>query len=118
MRIGTARGISLPGYALAGKTGTAQMVIDGSYVSGAYTSSFVGIVPAEKPQYVILIKIDEPQGAYYGSVVAAPAFRELAGRVLWREGILPKREATADLQRGEPAGTAAGNLAGETRKRL
>ncbi len=123
---GTARGIAIPGYALAGKTGTAQMVIDGSYVSGAYTASFVGIVPADKPQYVVLVKIDRPQGAYYGSIVAAPAFRELSRRVLWREGVLPKQTATAiDTLLNAPAApvdehhaTAAGEIGGTTRKRL
>ena len=92
---GTASAITMPGYALAGKTGTAQMVVDGSYVLGAYTASFVGIVPADRPQYVILVKVDRPVGAYYGSIVAAPAFRDLASRVLWREGILPKRPSVS-----------------------
>jgi stage V sporulation protein D (sporulation-specific penicillin-binding protein) len=90
---GTANAIKMPGYDLAGKTGTAQMVIDGAYVPGAYTASFVGIVPADRPQYVILIKIDRPMGEYYGSIVAAPAFADLASRVLWREGVLPKHAA-------------------------
>jgi len=126
VRRGTAKGVVIPGYALAGKTGTAQMVIGGTYVTGAYTSSFVGIVPADKPEYVILVKIDRPQGVYYGSIVAAPAFRELARRVLWREGVLPQRSATvADPLQSAPggtaathAGTAAGDIGGTTRKRL
>jgi cell division protein FtsI/penicillin-binding protein 2 len=119
VRRGTARAVVIPGYALAGKTGTAQMVIDGTYVLGAYTASFVGIVPADKPEYVILVKIDRPQGAYYGSVVAAPAFSELARRVLWREGVLPQRAATAFNPLGQaPSRAAAGELGGETRKRL
>ncbi len=92
---GTAKAIKLPGYALAGKTGTAQMVVNGSYVPGAYTASFVGIVPADRPQYVVLVKIDRPQGEYYGSIVAAPAFAALADRVLWREGVLPKRDGAS-----------------------
>lgn len=98
VRRGTAKGVVIPGYALAGKTGTAQMVINGSYVIGAYTSSFIGIVPADKPQYVILVKIDRPKGAYYGSIVAAPAFSDLARRVLWREGVMPSYAATAARQ--------------------
>jgi stage V sporulation protein D (sporulation-specific penicillin-binding protein) len=102
VRRGTARGVAIPGYALAGKTGTAQMVINGTYVIGAYTSSFVGIVPADKPEYVILVKIDRPRGAYYGSIVAGPVFRELARRVLWREGILPQHVASAQDLGGTP----------------
>ncbi|HXW52191.1 MAG TPA: penicillin-binding protein 2 [Candidatus Acidoferrales bacterium] len=119
VRRGTAKGLSLPGYALAGKTGTAQMVIDGTYVPGAYTASFVGIVPADKPQYVILVKIDRPEGEYYGSIVAAPAFLALARKVLWREGVLPK--ATTTVLEGQPssaARSAAGDAAGETRNQL
>jgi len=110
---GTAKGVSIPGYALAGKTGTAQMVIDGSYVPGAYTASFVGIVPADKPQYVVLVKIDRPKGYYYGSIVAAPAFRELARQVLWRERVMPRRAAELltpleSSQDSNPAGEHAG----------
>ncbi|MDQ6766357.1 MAG: penicillin-binding protein 2 [Candidatus Eremiobacteraeota bacterium] len=126
VRRGTAKDVQIAGYALAGKTGTAQMVIDGTYVVGAYTSSFVGIIPADKPEYVILVKIDRPQGLYYGSIVAAPAFRELARRVLWREGVLPQHATTAaDPLQSTPdnapathAGTAAGEIGGTTRKRL
>ena len=107
---GTASAITMPGYDLAGKTGTAQMVVDGSYVPGAYTASFVGIVPADRPQYVILVKVDKPIGAYYGSIVAAPAFRDLASRVLWREGILPKRPSVSiddpDARPGSPSSGA------------
>lgn len=119
VRRGTAKGLSLPGYALAGKTGTAQMVIDGQYVPGAYTASFVGIVPADNPQYVILVKIDRPEGAYYGSVVAAPAFLALARKVLWREGVLPKTPSAALDGVGVRGGrTAAGETTGETRNQL
>jgi cell division protein FtsI/penicillin-binding protein 2 len=87
---GTGTAAQIPGFALAGKTGTAQMVIGGRYVMGAYTASFAGIIPADKPQYVILVKFDRPQGAYYGSVVALPAFKELAARVFWREGVMQR----------------------------
>lgn len=119
VRRGTAKDIAIAGYALAGKTGTAQMVIDGTYVVGAYTASFVGIVPADRPQYVILVKIDRPQGVYYGSIIAAPAFRELARTLLWREGVMPQHAATArNALQGNPEGSAAGEAGGETRKRL
>ena len=56
-----------------GKTGTAQKYENGVIASGKYVSSFIGIYPAEKPEYLLLIAVDEPSnGAYYGSVVAAP----------------------------------------------
>jgi len=87
---GTGKAAQIPGYALAGKTGTAQMVIDGQYVMGAYTASFAGIIPADKPQYVIFVKFDRPQGQYYGSIVALPAFQQLASRVFWREGVMQR----------------------------
>jgi stage V sporulation protein D (sporulation-specific penicillin-binding protein) len=87
---GTGAAAQIPGFALAGKTGTAQMVIGGRYVTGAYTASFAGIIPADKPQYVILVKFDRPQGQYYGSVVALPAFRDRAARVFWRERVMQR----------------------------
>jgi stage V sporulation protein D (sporulation-specific penicillin-binding protein) len=91
---GTGRAAQIPGFALAGKTGTAQMVIGGQYVIGAYTASFAGIIPADKPQYVVLVKFDRPQGEYYGSIVALPAFRDLAARVFWREGVMQRGGGT------------------------
>jgi stage V sporulation protein D (sporulation-specific penicillin-binding protein) len=119
VRRGTAKGLTLPGYALAGKTGTAQMVINGSYVPGAYAASFIGIVPADKPQYVILVKIDRPQGAYYGSIVAAPAFQALATNVLWREGVLPRNATEAlDITPKGYGNSAAGVSAAQTRNQL
>ncbi len=61
------------GYDIGGKTGTAQKYENGVIASGKYVSSFIGIYPAEKPEYILLIAVDEPSnGAYYGSVVAAP----------------------------------------------
>ena len=63
----------VPGYDIGGKTGTAQKYENGVIASGKYVSSFVGIYPAEKPEYILLIAVDEPSaGAYYGSLVAAP----------------------------------------------
>ncbi|HZV78223.1 MAG TPA: penicillin-binding protein 2 [Candidatus Binatus sp.] len=88
---GTGTNAQIPGFAVAGKTGTAQIVENGHYELGEYVASFIGIVPADKPQYVVLINVERPRGAYYGGIVAAPAFRELARRVLWREGILSRR---------------------------
>ncbi|MBV8221942.1 MAG: penicillin-binding protein 2, partial [Candidatus Eremiobacteraeota bacterium] len=88
---GTGTNARVAGYAVAGKTGTAQIVERGEYQQGEYIASFIGIVPADRPQYVVLVNIERPRGAYYGGIVAAPAFRELARRVLWREGVLPER---------------------------
>ncbi|HEY9180972.1 MAG TPA: penicillin-binding protein 2, partial [Candidatus Baltobacteraceae bacterium] len=64
----------IPGYTTAGKTGTAQVAENGIYLPGAYVASFIGMVPYEHPRYVIYVKVERPQSAIYGSVVAAPAF--------------------------------------------
>ena len=75
---GTASEVSVPGYTLAGKTGTAQKVIDGEYSESQFVASFVGFAPAEDPQLLVAVVVDEPQGDYYGGTVAAPAFGEIA----------------------------------------
>jgi cell division protein FtsI (penicillin-binding protein 3) len=78
---GTAKNIKDPYYKIAGKTGTSQIYKDGQY-SKLYQSSFVGYFPAEKPQYSCIVLINEPtSGAYYGSEVAAPVFKEIADRI-------------------------------------
>ncbi|MCS6776988.1 MAG: penicillin-binding protein 2 [Chloroherpetonaceae bacterium] len=77
---GTGRNAAVPGYQVAGKTGTAK-----KYRAGAYISSFVGYLPASPgatPRAVILVAVDEPQGAYYGGDVAAPVFRAIARRLM------------------------------------
>ena len=75
---GTAKAAAIPGYPVAGKTGTAQKVTDGRYDPSKYLASFVGIVPANAPRLVIAVMIDEPQGIHYGGVVAAPVPRRSA----------------------------------------
>jgi len=77
------------GYTTAGKTGTAQVAEGGGYVPGEYVASFVGYVPADHPRYLILVKVERPRGAIYGSVVAAPAFARLARLAMLHAGILP-----------------------------
>ena len=81
------------GYSTAGKTGTAQVVENGGYAPGEYIASFIGYVPAEVPRYVILVKIEKPRGAIYGSVVAAPVFAEIARLAMLHAGVLPKAPA-------------------------
>ena len=67
----------IDGYNIAGKTGTAQKYESGAIAKGKYIASFIGYYPADKPQYVVLVLIDEPQGAYYGGIVAAPVAKEI-----------------------------------------
>jgi cell division protein FtsI (penicillin-binding protein 3) len=76
---GTGQYAAMPGYQVAGKTGTAQKPDShGGYATGRYVASFVGIVPASRPRLVVLVAVDEPRGAIWGGVVAAPAFQEIA----------------------------------------
>jgi cell division protein FtsI (penicillin-binding protein 3) len=76
---GTGTYAAMPGYEVAGKTGTAQKPDShGGYATGRYVASFVGIVPASRPRLVVLVMVDEPQGAIWGGIVAAPAFQQIA----------------------------------------
>lgn len=81
---GTGTRAAIEGFRVAGKTGTAQKVdpISKGYSATKRTASFIGFVPAEKPQLAILVVIDEPSSSPYGGVVAAPAFREIAFNTL------------------------------------
>jgi cell division protein FtsI (penicillin-binding protein 3) len=76
---GTASKISIPGYTLAGKTGTANKIdpSTGEYSKTRYIASFVGFAPAKDPKVLVTVMVDEPQGDIYGAEVAAPAFQEI-----------------------------------------
>jgi cell division protein FtsI/penicillin-binding protein 2 len=76
---GTASGAAIPGWDLAGKTGTANEVINGQYSSTAYAASFIGFVPASHPRLLVAVMVDRPQGAIFGGAVAAPAFQKIVG---------------------------------------
>jgi cell division protein FtsI (penicillin-binding protein 3) len=76
---GTGTLAAVPGYQVAGKTGTAAKPDPrGGYSTSRYVASFVGVVPASRPRLVILVSVDEPRGAIWGGVVAAPAFAQIA----------------------------------------
>jgi stage V sporulation protein D (sporulation-specific penicillin-binding protein) len=77
---GTARSATIDGFRVAGKTGTAQKVVNGRY--GPWISSFIGIVPADDPRLVIAVIIDEPEPEHRGGMVAAPAFKQIAQAAL------------------------------------
>jgi len=79
---GTAEGAQVPGYEVAGKTGTAKKVVQGDYAKDKYRSSFIGFLPADKPEFLVSIMVDEPKGkVYYGGLVAGPAFKNIATQV-------------------------------------
>jgi cell division protein FtsI (penicillin-binding protein 3) len=83
VEIGTGKPTKIPGVKIAGKTGTSRKYVDGHYEQGSYTASFVGFFPADDPQLVCLVMMDNPRGAaYYGGTVSAPVFREIAQHVL------------------------------------
>jgi cell division protein FtsI (penicillin-binding protein 3) len=89
---GTAGGAGLGSFSVAGKTGTARVARGGRYVASEYTASFVGFFPADDPQYVVLVKIDRPTGAYYGGQTAAPVTRAvLEAAIAARDAALDRR---------------------------
>lgn len=89
---GTGKLAYVPGYRLAGKTGTSNKVIDGKIAQGRYIASFVGFAPANDPKIALLVMIDEPKGAYYGGQIAAPVFSGVMRDVLRYLEIPPQEE--------------------------
>jgi cell division protein FtsI (penicillin-binding protein 3) len=79
---GTASEVSVPGYTLAGKTGTAEVAENGTYSETKYVASFIGFAPAKDPRLLVSVIVDQPQGEIYGGSVAAPAFGQIAAFAL------------------------------------
>jgi cell division protein FtsI/penicillin-binding protein 2 len=88
---GTGKAAGVPGYAVAGKTGTAQRASGGSYASGRHVAWFVGFLPMPSPSVLIVVCIDEPESSYWAAEVAAPAFGRIAARVVTLLGVPPTR---------------------------
>lgn len=86
---GSGKQAYIEGYRVAGKTGTAQKYENGVIASGKYVSSFVGFFPANDPQYLALVIVDEPEGQYYGSTVAAPYAKQVFEGIINVKGISP-----------------------------
>lgn len=111
--IGTGTAAAVPGYTVAGKTGTAWKVFEdengtvgyGSPGDRRYIVTFAGFLPADDPQLSIVIVVDEPQTQYSAGLVAAPVFADVAHYVVRIMGIAPEHEASApgELVRGTPA---------------
>jgi cell division protein FtsI/penicillin-binding protein 2 len=87
---GTASEVSVPGYTLAGKTGTAQVAENGTYSETKFVASFIGFAPAQNPKLLAAVIVDQPQGEIYGGSVAAPAFGKIAAFALPYLGIAPE----------------------------
>jgi cell division protein FtsI (penicillin-binding protein 3) len=87
---GTASGAQIDGYDMAGKTGTANIAIDGHYSDSAYVASFIGMVPTDAPRLVVAVVVNQPQGSIFGGSVAAPAFRQIVGWAVPYLGLPPR----------------------------
>ncbi|KAB2319960.1 penicillin-binding protein 2 [Betaproteobacteria bacterium SCN1] len=93
---GTGTRTRVPGYRVAGKTGTAHKLVDGRYAQDRYLSSFVGMAPASNPRLIIGVTIDEPSdGVYYGGSVAGPVFAQVMAASLRQLGLPPDAPDTA-----------------------
>jgi membrane peptidoglycan carboxypeptidase len=87
---GTGKAAMLPGYTVAGKTGTASMLVGGRYSETDYHASFVGFLPSRQPALAIIVLIDAPHaGRHYGGDVAAPIFKKIAEAAVRHLGIAP-----------------------------
>jgi cell division protein FtsI (penicillin-binding protein 3) len=107
---GTGGASQLAGFRVAGKTGTSRVVVGGRYVS-SYVSSFAGLFPAEDPQFVVIVKIDNPRGAFYGGETAAPLLRVML------EHALQARQGSLSRQAAAPTAAGASPRSAPTRER-
>ncbi|MDD2708990.1 MAG: penicillin-binding protein 2 [Verrucomicrobiae bacterium] len=106
---GTAQKAMVPGFSVAGKTGTAQKVVNGEYVHDQFFSSFCGYFPAEDPALCIYVMFDNPKGKeYYGGAVAAPVFREIAIRTASYLNLRPTQPIVAASDESKGLLRAAG----------
>jgi cell division protein FtsI (penicillin-binding protein 3) len=96
---GTGINARVPGYIVAGKTGTAQKVNPNGrgYLPNTYVSSFAGFIPAQDPRFVIYVVVDSPKKGYYGSQVAAPIFSRVASFAVRKIGLMPSILNESDL---------------------
>ncbi len=109
---GTAKAARIPGYTVAGKTGTAAKLERGRYSKSNYNASFVGFIPSREPALTILVVIDSPHGkGFYGGAVAAPVFARVAAAMLRQIGVPPNVDPAARVT----VGTKRGPLVGRCR---
>ncbi len=92
---GTGKNAYIENYRVGGKTGTAQKVNNGVYMSGNYIVSFIGFLPADKPEYVVYVAIDNPKGiTQYGGTVSAPIAKNIMQNIISIKGLQPSSEVT------------------------
>jgi cell division protein FtsI (penicillin-binding protein 3) len=100
---GTAPSAAIPGYRVAGKTGTAQRIDDTCGCYRGYTASFIGFAPADKPAYVISVTIQDPKGLHWGGYLGGPVFKKVMSFVLQSKGIAPTGTVVDPLPLNEKA---------------
>jgi len=113
--LGTGRNAFIDGYRVGGKTGTAQKVVNGRYSTSEHIVSFIGVAPADDPQIVVYVAVDNPEGIQFGGVVAAPIVRNIMEDALQILGV-PKREKQIDrlYRYGETPIVTVPSLIGKT----
>ncbi|GGD71058.1 stage V sporulation protein D [Paenibacillus nasutitermitis] len=112
---GTGRNAFLDGYRVGGKTGTAQKVINGRYSPSEHIVSFIGFAPADDPQIVVYVAVDNPQGIQFGGVVAAPIVHNILADALPYMGIGPReKQIERQYKYGETPIVTVPNLVGKT----
>lgn len=105
---GTAKRADLGSFSLAGKTGTARRTVNGRYAPSQHIPTFVGLFPADNPQFVILVKLDNPKGAYMGGLTAAPVTKSvLQAALASRNASLDRASLAASKRVRRPDSTAA-----------
>jgi cell division protein FtsI (penicillin-binding protein 3) len=104
---GTAVKADLGSFSLAGKTGTARRTVRGSYALGQHIPTFVGLFPADRPQFVILVKIDNPKGSYFGGLTAAPVTKAVLQAALASRNAALDRGTLAASRKQSPRDSVA-----------
>jgi cell division protein FtsI (penicillin-binding protein 3) len=104
---GTAKRADLGSYSLAGKTGTARRTVHGKYAAGEYIPTFVGLFPGENPQFVILVKLDNPKGAFLSGLTAAPVTKAVLEAALASRNASLNRTELAASRHDRPRDSAA-----------
>nr|AIA15607.1 Penicillin binding protein transpeptidase domain protein [uncultured bacterium] len=114
---GTGGKAFLDGYRVGGKTGTAQKVVNGRYSKDEHIVSFIGFAPADDPQLIVYVAVDNPQGIQFGGVVAAPIVRNIMADALPYLGVKPRTKQVEKEYKygsGEPPIVTVPNLVGKT----
>ncbi len=113
---GTATGAAVPGFKVAGKTGTSQKWVNGAYSSTQFYATFIGFVPADKPAFVLMVTADEPKGGHFGGSVSGPYFRAIAERTLKYMNVPPEFPIEPDTKLAKAKKEAAAKAAAAAAK--